>query len=236
MTCAPKMRHNALIAAIALLSSVAVADDVHPIAAIRDQARQYVGQHLAAIGHRTEITVGKLDPRLRLPRCQQPLTAAPLAGSRPDGNTTITVRCDGDKPWRVHVPVTVSRYAPVVIAARPLQRGKPVTQQDFIVQERNVATLRSGYFEDIQMLIGRLPRRTLPQGGVLTPNDLDAAKLIRRGDRVTISTRGAGVSVKMAGTALSDGGKGERIQVKNLSSGRTVEVTVEAPGQVRAAM
>ena len=225
-----------LFAALGLLGTAATANGFHPLADIRDRARQYVAQQLANHGQRTEIVAGKLDPRLRLAHCPQPLTATPLAGSRPTGNTTITVRCDGAKPWRVHVPVSVNRYAPVVIAVRPLQRGIPVTEQDLVTRERNVATLRSGYFEDLQALVGRLPKRTLPQGAVLTPRDLDTAKLIQRGDRVIISANGAGVTVKMAGTALSDGGKGDRIQVKNLSSGRTVEVIVQEPGHVRATM
>ena len=225
-----------LFAALGLPGTAAAAGGFHPLADIRDQARQYVARQLANHGHRTEIVVGKLDPRLRLAHCPQPLTATPLTGSRPTGNTTITVRCDGAKPWRVHVPVSVNRYAPVIIAVRPLQRGVPVTEQDLVTRERNVATLRSGYFEDLQALVGRLPKRPLPQGAVLTPRDLDAAKLIQRGDRVIISANGVGVTVKMAGTALSDGGKGDRIQVKNLSSGRTVEVIVQGPGHVRATM
>ncbi len=50
-----------------------------------------------------------------------------------------------------------------------------------------------------------------------------AAKVVQRGQAVTLLADAGGISVRMAGRALSDGLMNQRVRVQNLSSGKIVE-------------
>ncbi|MNI74575.1 flagellar basal body P-ring biosynthesis protein FlgA [compost metagenome] len=80
--------------------------------------------------------------------------------------------------------------------------------------------------------IGRIARRPLPAGTLLSSNDLVAQRLIKRGDSVALVSRRGSVEVRIAGRALGDAGQNERVSVENLSSRRIVQGTVDAAGDV----
>jgi flagella basal body P-ring formation protein FlgA len=56
--------------------------------------------------------------------------------------------------------------------------------------------------------------------------------LVKRGERVNIQSGKAGVLISATGTAMADGAKGQKINVKNLSSQRVIQATVVDSGQV----
>lgn len=211
------------------------AKDFHPLEQIRQAAIDFAAQRISA-GKHTTIEAGQLDSRLRLGRCAQPLSAEPLNRHSKNTNLTVRVSCQGKKPWTVYVPVKVKSYIPVAVAARPLGRGIPVSAEDVRFEQREVSRLTNGYFQASSPLLGRAPKRTLPQGTVISPRDLDIQKVIRKGHRVTIVAEGTGISVRMPGKALEDAGLGQQLQVQNLSSNRTVTGTAAGPDTVEVAM
>jgi len=84
----------------------------------------------------------------------------------------------------------------------------------------------------MENLIGKQLKRRLPQNRIVKANYVKAQTLVKRGEIVNIVAKNSGYSVKMSGTAMSSGAKGERIQVKNLSSQRVIEGTVIETGIV----
>jgi flagella basal body P-ring formation protein FlgA len=67
---------------------------------------------------------------------------------------------------------------------------------------------------------------------VLTPALVHRPPAIARGDRITLVSNGGGVSVSAPGEALADARRGERLSVRNLSSGKVVEGVVRDQGVV----
>ena len=65
--------------------------------------------------------------------------------------------------------------------------------------------------------------RPIAGGAYLTNQQLVAAKAVQRGQSVTLIADAGGMSVRMAGRALSDGLMNQRVRVQNLSSGKIVE-------------
>lgn len=186
--------------------------------------------------NRVEVEANQLDHRLRLSACHTPLKAKRLSGQRKYGNTTISIRCSGPKPWTVHVPVTVKAYTNVVIVNRPLNRHTPINAEDVTLEERDISSLRSGFFEHLDDVIGRHPKRTLIAGSALSPKDVDSQKIIRQGNSVTIVAKMQGITVRVKGKALGNAAKGESITVRNLSSQRKIEAIAIAPGIVEVPM
>jgi len=226
------MMHAGVI--LSLLLSVSAAAGAAPIQALADiesAVRTLVTASGSASGD-VEVSLGRLDPRLQLPRCDQALDARFTQTRRLSGPLSVEVRCEGIKPWALYVPVTLERYAEVVVAARPVARGAPLSAEDLRLARRRVDVGRRDYLEQAEAAVGQIAARGIASGEILGQQQLRRPRLVRRGDHVVLSVGSSTVSVSMKGEALADGSAGERIRVRNLSSARVVEGTVTAAGVV----
>lgn len=185
---------------------------------------------------RYEIQVNTLDPRLRMPQCSQALDASLESPAQPLGRVTVRVRCDSSAPWTVFVPAQVKLFREVVVMVRPLKRESVVGEGDVALRERDVGTLNQGFLSDLDQALGMKLLRPAVLDQVLTPQHLEQAEVIRKGDHVVIIARSGSLSVRMPGEALSKGGLSEQIRVRNLNSKRVVKARVTGPGQVEVAM
>lgn len=183
-------------------------------------------------GEGAEIKVGRLDPRLRLRKCDQELETFLPNGGRTTGNTTVGVRCPGTKPWSLYVPVTVNIYENVVVTGKALPRNTLLERSQLKLAKRNLAKLPQGYFVDPERLVGMKLKRNLSAGLPLTPTMVKAQTAVKRGQRVILVSRSRGVSVRMQGKAMDNGAMGELVRVRNLSSKRIVEGTITKAGEV----
>ena len=134
------------------------------------------------------------------------------------------------------MPASVSLYREVVVASRPVKRNMLIQGSDLTMAERDLGTLGQGYFIDHQQVIGNLARRSLQANQVITPNQISAPPMVRRGEQVVIIATSGSISVRMPGEALSDGALGQQIRVRNTRSQKIVHARVIAPGQVEVAM
>ena len=99
---------------------------------IHAAVQQFMTEHTEAVyEQRAEIGNGQLDSRLNLSQCSSPLEVYLPVGSRDIGRLTVGVKCTDANPWSLHVPVTVTVYKNVVVAARSLSRGEVLTENDF---------------------------------------------------------------------------------------------------------
>jgi flagella basal body P-ring formation protein FlgA len=222
---------------IALLTTTQVAaSEFHSLEEIRKSAAEFATRQIGGSDKNTVVESGHLDPRLHLPRCNRPLDATLLGQQRNSPNITVTIKCQGESPWTVHVPVRTSTFAEVFIANRLLPRGVAIQLADLRQERREVGQLSHGYFENAETVVGRMPKRSLPKGAVVSPNDLELNRVIQRGAKVTIIASSGGITVRMPGKALDDAAEGDLIKVENLSSKRIVEAVVLRPGVVEVQM
>jgi len=199
---------------------------------IRTAAHEYALQEIGGVDDNIHITVGRLDPRLRLAACTEPLTAYFSPGTRTIGQTTVGVRCEGSNPWSLFVPVEIVRHVTVAVAVDQVSRGQIIGAADVNYELRNLAKLNGGYFTTTDELIGKVSTRPINRGSPYTQNMVKAQRLVRRGQRVVLALQTGAVAVRVAGTALRDGTLGEMIPVRNLSSKRVIEGVVHEPGLV----
>lgn len=185
-----------------------------------------------APGERLEIAVGRIDRRLRLAACAEPVQTTLPAGARLRGRTTLLLSCP-QPSWKIHVSATISHYAPVLVARVTLARDLPISASQIELQERDLGRLSHAALRDAEAVIGRLPSRQIQAGQVLNPRLIEAPSLVRRGERVTISAGDQRFQIRMRGEALGDAARGERVRVKALGSQRVIEATVVAAGEVR---
>jgi flagella basal body P-ring formation protein FlgA len=197
--------------------------DYQDLALLEAAAGSAAAALLPAPTEKQRIQVGPIHPGLHLPRCDGGVKPAVAPGVRERSRVLIELRCDAPAAWHFYVPVRVVGTSAVAVAAHALVAGSVLTAADVTVEQRDLTALPLGYFDDPALTIGLTAGRGIAGGAVLTNQQLLGAKAVQRGQTVTLIADGGGMSVRMAGRALSDGLINQRVRVENLSSGRIVE-------------
>lgn len=200
----------------------------HDIADIANVAETFLLERAGRSSGNTSVQAGMLDDRLQLSACDQPLKGFLRPGTRIGPRTIVGVRCDGERPWRMYVPVQVVVETSVWVARHPLPRGHLLTPDDLVADVRDVSRMRSGYVSNLESLTGQRLRSSVLAGRVLTLQMLDENNVIQRGQTVTLAVSGGGINISMTGKALMDGALQQRIRVENTNSGRIVEGIVRS--------
>lgn len=203
---------------LAVAAPWATAADWQPVASIRTAA-------LSTLPAGSEGEAQVADA-LRLPKCGGALQVQPTA------TTTVEVSCPDAGGWRLFVPVKVRRNQTVLVLSRGIGTGETLTAADITTAQRDAARIAGAVLSDPNAAIGRIARRPLQAGALLSNNDLVVQRLIKRGDNVALVSRRGSVEVRIAGRAMGDAGENERVSVENLSSRRIVQGTVDAAGDV----
>lgn len=180
------------------------------------------GQELAG----AEVKASALDSRLRLKLCDAPLETSSNDNNLRGGRLTVGVRCAGTSPWLLYVPVAITARIPIVIIDGPLPRGTLLNAANLRLEERPLTALPPQYVSSTEQLLGRELTRAVTGATVATPNMVQARDLVQKGQDVMILATGANIQVRMAGVALQKGQQGERIDVKNASSGKTLQAVI----------
>ena len=226
-------------ATLALLGTQALADPTHASGSVDSRlimlaAQDAVRAQAGTTRDGLSLTPAPLDPRLRLPACDQPLEAFIPDNGQVRYQTTVGVRCGGSVHWTIYTSITVESLAPVLVARYALPRDAALTVADFQLQTRRVPGPISGYLTDPAALSGQRLKRPLAAGEALSNDALAPAFLIHRGQQVVLLARTAGIEVRVAGVALSDARVSDRIRVQNVSSQRIVEGIVRSDSVVEA--
>lgn len=209
-------------------------------AGLEDELRRLVGQAAATLWTeagpppRIEITVGRLDPRLKLAPCRRIEPYLP-AGTRPLGATRVGLRCqDGAAHWNVSVPVTVRLFARAMVARAPLAAGTVLQAQHLDEAEVDLVATPDPAITRRDALIGRTLGRGLAAGDALRQGDLKLRRWFDAGDTVRVVASGPGFAISTEGQALGPGIEGQSARVRT-EGGRIVTGVANASHQVETA-
>jgi flagellar basal body P-ring formation protein FlgA len=211
----------------------ATAMPTQSLADIQTAVEDYVTAASAPDKQEIALTVGRLDPRLRLAACDIPLQASQNPGTRLLGATSVNVRCEGVTPWSIFVPAMIREKRSVVVATRSLAPGQQLQPADVTTQAVWVSDATTPYLEDTAQAIGKQTQRLIPAGSPLPVQGLRSPRAIRRGAAVTLALERGPLAIRVGGVALQDGALGDRIQARNNSSRRVVEGVLAENGVVR---
>jgi flagellar basal body P-ring formation protein FlgA len=120
--------------------------------------------------------------------------------------------------------VFVDVWATVACAARPLNRRDVVGPADVTFRRKNLAYLRAPAWDGKSLHM----RMTAPvgEGQVIYADTVEPIPLIRKGDRVNLVFNGSSIQLEVPAEALADGRFGERIEVVNMETRRTVQARI----------
>lgn len=216
-------RLHAALAALpcALLLSQAGAQEMPPLD--ESALRALIERDVAGRG-RVTLAVGQLDPRLKLAACRRAETFLP-PGARLWGRSAIGVRCTDGANWSVSLPVTVSVWARVPVAAAQQAIGTPAERLSVREEEIDLTREAQPPLADLAGQAGRVLARPVAQGQPFRADHFRAATVFQPGDPVRVVLLGEGFSVTTDGQALAAAGEGQPLRVR-LESGRIVGGTV----------
>lgn len=211
----------------------ASAQDSEALNDIRRVAERFAMQQIDRTGlSDISASAGSLDSRLRLRDCDVPLETFATSTSRSRARQTVGVRCTGQSPWTLYVPVTISARIEALYTARPLLRGEILSAAAVEVRQVELDKLPGNVLSSSDELDSLETLRPLKAGVPLTLNSVKARQVVRQGQQVVIQASTGGIEVKMKGTAMKSGGYGDLIPVRNSNSGRVVEAAVLNEGTV----
>lgn len=170
---------------------------------------------------RIDITLGELNPRLRLAPCQK---AEPhlLNGHAMWGRTRIGLRCvQGAVRWDVTLPLTVKVFSRALVANTPLPAGTTLAQENLREAEIDMAAENGSIYTNADQLVGRELQRALDAGDAINSKLLKQRRWFAAGDTVRVRAIGNGYAVEGEGRALNPGLDDQDVRVR-FDSGRVV--------------
>ncbi|MDW3094339.1 MAG: flagellar basal body P-ring formation chaperone FlgA [Gammaproteobacteria bacterium] len=185
--------------------------------------KEFIGDSINADDESMTITAKSLDKRLKLSKCEIPLQAFWPPGASQAGHTSVGIRCNDSKPWKIYVGAQIKRYQQVWVAMTALSRGTILNRSHVALERKEIRNNSREYFSIEQNPIGLVAKRPMRRGDILQVLALEKPMAVKRGDRVIVIARVNGLEIRTAATALNAAAEGDRIRVQNLSSKKELE-------------
>lgn len=128
---------------------------------------------------------------------------------------SVTIHENGEFQQTLDVLARVSLRKPVVVAARPLNRGESIQRRDLALEPRVFDRLDEIGLTEIGPLVGQRTTRFIDRGKQLDVRDLEPMPLVERNDLVTVIVRGPRFEIRSSAQAQTAGGLGDVVELKN---------------------
>jgi flagellar basal body P-ring formation protein FlgA len=227
-----KNRFFVLLLGLMVAISSPAEEKLQALDSIYGFVKETIEKNISSTSGEYEINVLPLDDQLKLAECTQPLEALKTSNLIKAGRVSIGVHCSGEKKWSIFVSAVIKSYESVIVLTRPVQRGEVITRGHLSLEKMDVSNTRGDFATQFDQVEDKEAARNMPTGAILGLKSVVVPPLVKRKDKVIISSGQTGVSVQMSGTALMDGTKGQVIRVKNDGSGRIISGIVVEPGVV----
>ncbi len=123
----------------------------------------------------------------------------------------------------------------VVVAARPLVKGRVIVREDLAWSSRDRAGSPPDVARDLESLVGLRAKRGVSGEQLVRNGDFEVVPVVERGDRVTLVLIQGPLLIQGAGLAKETGATGDWIRVVNLDSKRELTGRVDREGRVHVA-
>lgn len=189
-----------------------------------------VKDHLMAQDYQSpypvDVSVQRIDPRLRLPSCEEALHIEEKTRDLRATQRLLRVSCSSPSNWQLYVKASIALWQDVVVAKHLINRDQALRPSDLRLERKKSQQLRQGYFDSIQSLTGLKPKYAIRAGEVISPNRVTKPKMVQRGREVTLIAASGGIAVRTKAKALENATLGDVVSVQNLSSKKRVQGVV----------
>lgn len=168
-------------------------------------------------GERHEITIE--SPALPMANPAGRPAALELLGFTPEPRgrfrASLHVRLDTGEESTIPLLGRSRPLVAIVVPARRVERGQPLGVEMLDLRWVPDGPAMADALRDPAALAGRVARRPLSMGRAIRAADLEAERMVRRGEAVTLVYGLGGLEVSTIGEALDEGGQGALVRVLN---------------------
>jgi flagellar basal body P-ring formation protein FlgA len=154
--------------------------------------------------------------------------------NRPPGNQPGTpviwtgrLIYDGHSSLSVWAKVRLSVERQTFFAKRSISERNPIRDQDIVAAVVTEFPWPAPAPLPRSAIVGKVARHAIPAGTKISPDALDDANAVRRGDTVHVKVVSGAAIISLEAVAQSSGTKGDRILVHNLSTGKPFGAVIE---------
>ncbi len=145
----------------------------------------------------------------------------------------LEVTVNGRPARTVWITADVRINATVMQAARMLPFGTALTGDDIRPVRVEITDPRAVYVRSAGAAAGKVLRRSLRTGELITREALSDPLVVRSGDTVRLRLEKQNIRLVILARAEQDGRMGQSIRVRNLEFARVMKAVVVGPGEVR---
>ncbi len=175
-----------------------------------------------------EVSVGAIDPRLRLPACPALDVVLP-----PVTTAMMTAKLDCRNPtWAIYVPVRLHAWVEAVVASVNLVPNTKLDAGDLTSGRVDMFANTSGLLTEPAQAEGKILRVGLSAGSPILSPFLEFPIVVHRGQQVLLTLTASTMTIEAPALALEDGRIGDSIEVENPDSQKTMRATVLSDGSV----
>jgi flagella basal body P-ring formation protein FlgA len=229
------MKHIYSIFALTLIlmSPVNAEQALQPHESIYETVMDFIEQNINPL-YENEVNIVPIDNLLALSACVEPLEAYTTSdlSKISGGRVAVGIRCNSGNKWSIFVSAIIKFYREVPVLTQSVHRGDIITRQHFTFERKEITRLNEEFATRPEQLENKQATRFLPAGVILSSRTVAEPMLIKRGEKIVISSGQNGFNVRMNGLAMMDGSKGQKIRIKNESSGRVISGVVVESGIV----
>ncbi len=199
-------------------------------------ARKFIHSCFGKGDLRCEVESIRVVPKtITLPAGRITHRCFPPSGSQLWGKRSfpIVFYVNGKEKARVWAQCSVRVYAPVVVAARPIEMGSIIGPDDVRLEERDITGSFRDYVMSVDGVVGKRAKRFMFPGSPVLSRYIDSPPVVKRGKRVTIVLDTDTLRITVPGVAKQDGRIGDVIKVENLTSKKVIFGEVVSSSEVR---
>ena len=154
------------------------------------------------------VPLGNGDIKLRFAR-------ASTGRSKRHIYLSISIVVDGDVYKTVGLTFNIKRFGSIVVAKTTIKAGQVIRKGAVTIESVETTPLSGDTFDDIDDIVGKVAKRSLRSGQVITDEMLDDVAVMSKGDTVVILIRSPGLSIRSKGICEEDGTYGDMVKVIN---------------------
>lgn len=195
------------------------------------QAMEFIKQKIDQKLIDPQIQLKKLNPRIQLPRCTSDIEISDRTPSKIAGRTTLGIKCHTPS-WQTFISAYIDGKLPVVISTQGILKQAVIKPEDVTLEAIHFKSVPRDALISIEKAVGMRAKKAISPNKVLSLRNLQPPYWVLKKQNVSILTKIGDIEVRTKGVALENGVEHQQVDVKNISSQKTVTGIVIAPNTV----
>lgn len=145
---------------------------------------------------------------------------------------SINIVVNGNVYTTVGLMFNIKRFGSVVVTERVIKSGDVIRKGAVSLESVETTELSEDAFNNVEDVIGKVAKRSLRPGQIVTGKIVENMSAMKKGDIVVILIKSSGLEVTAKGICQEDGAYGDMVKVVNIDTKKVLYGSVLDSGTV----